>query len=99
VARSSAPLRAAHAPAPVGPPAPLRASDDGRRSGRLSGALILVALLALIGFGVAVWSIVPTLYVRPDGPRAAEPPRAAELRQDLRRVALRLAEPVTIRRP
>jgi hypothetical protein len=64
------------------------------------GALLVCALLALTALAALAWSLAPTLYVRPDGVRASTPEaRPAELRHDLRRAALRLGEPVTIRRP
>jgi hypothetical protein len=98
VAPPTAPLRAAAPPAPAHPATPLRAAEEPAGRGRLSGALILAAIAALIVLAAIAWSRTPTLYVRPDGPRAADPPPAAELRDDLRRVALRLSAPVTIRR-
>jgi hypothetical protein len=74
-------------------------ADEGRRSGRVVGALLVGSVLTLVTLGAVAWSAAPTLYVRPDGARAQAPdPRSAELRHDLRRAALRLAEPVTIRR-
>ena len=96
MAPPTAPLRAASPPAPL--PAPLRAPDPPSGGGRLTAPLIAISLVALVILAGLAWSLVPTLYVRPDGVRAVEPPRAAELRDDLRRVALRLAQPVTIRR-
>ena len=52
----------------------------------------------LVVLVVAAWSLVPTLYVRPDGVRARPAPQPRQLGDDLRRAALRLTEPVTIRR-
>jgi hypothetical protein len=98
VAPPTAPLRAASPPAPLPSPTPLRAADEPARGRGLGTAVILAAIATLIVLAAIAWARTPTLYVRPDGARAADPPPPAELRDDLRRVALRLAEPVTIRR-
>jgi len=97
VATPTAPLRAAR---PVVPPG-LGAADEPTtgRSGRFVGTLLVGAAVALVALAATAWLLAPTLYVRPDGARAHTPDaRPAELRHDLRRAALRLAEPVTIRR-
>ena len=67
-------------------------------TGHLNATLIATAALVLVVLVVAAWSLVPTLYVRPDGVRARPAPQPRQLGDDLRRAALRLTEPVTIRR-
>jgi hypothetical protein len=97
VGSAVAPLRAAR---PAEPAAGLDAVGvEVRRSGRMTGALLVGSSLVLLAFGTAAWTLAPTLYVRPDGTRASlQQPHPDELRLELRRTALRLAEPVTIRR-
>jgi hypothetical protein len=97
VGSAVAPLRAARPAAPAADVEPV--AEPAARSGRMTGALLVGCSLVLLAFGVAAWTLAPTLYVRPDGARATlQPPKPEELRLELRRTALRLAEPVTIRR-
>jgi hypothetical protein len=92
----TAPLRAAH---PVVVPDAAGDEAPTGRSGRFVGALLVGSVAALLGLGAVAWSLAPTLYTRPDGVRAqTADPQPGQLRHDLRRAALRLAEPVTIRR-
>ena len=98
-----APLRSAYQPVAPAPDAAGGEDDDGADrprfgTGHLNATLIATAALVLVVLVVAAWSIVPTLYVRPDGVRARPAPQPRQLGDDLRRAALRLTEPVTIRR-
>ena len=103
MAPTLAPLRSAYQPLATEPDAAGGEDDDdadGPRfgTGHLNATLIATAALVLVVLVVAAWSLVPTLYVRPDGVRARPAPQPRQLGEDLRRAALRLTEPVTIRR-
>ena len=102
MAPTLAPLRSAYQPVAAAPDAAGGEDDDADRprfgTGHLNATLIATAAVVLVVLVVAAWSLVPTLYVRPDGVRARPVPHPRQLGDDLRRAALRLAEPVTIRR-
>jgi hypothetical protein len=99
VAPTLAPLRSAYQPVATAPDAASEDDEDRARfgTGHLNATLIATAGLVLVVLVVAAWSIVPTLSVRPDGVRARSAPQPRQLGQDLKRAALRLTEPVTIR--
>ncbi len=103
MAPTLAPLRSAYQPVATAPDAAGGEDDDDADrprfgTGHLNATLIATAALVLVVLVVAAWSLVPTLYVRPDGVRARPAPQPRQLGEDLRRAALRLTEPVTIRR-
>jgi hypothetical protein len=100
VAPTLAPIRSAYQPVAAAPDGAGEDDEDRPRfgTGHLNATLIATAALVLVVLVVAAWSIVPTLYVRPDGVRARPAPQPRQLGQDLKRAALRLTEPVTIRR-
>ena len=103
MAPTLAPLRSAYQPLATAPDAAGGEDDDAADrprfgTGHLNATLIATAALVLVVLVVAAWSLVPTLYVRPDGVRARPAPQPRQLGDDLRRAALRLTEPVTIRR-
>ena len=104
MAPTLAPLRSAYQPVATAPDAAGGEDDDDADrprfgTGHLNATLIATAALVLVVLVVAAWSLVPTLYVRPDGVRAR--PCAAARGSWARTCGARRCgstEPVTIRR-